>query len=431
MRPIEFKCAGCGFELTEALAQRCPQCKGVLEPVYPADRDRMQKVMLRAQGDNIWVYQELLPISAKVHPVTLGEGRTPLLPAPRLAAQMGMKRLWLKLEVVNPTGSFKDRGLSVAVTYALEHGARGVIGASSGNALHAQAAYAAYSGLPSIAVVPEGVSKVRLEQPVVCGTKLVLVRGDYSQAHQLAASLVEGCSGWYNVSTTYENPVIVEGYKTVAYEIWQERKECPDLDWIVIPVGAGPLLGGCARGFFELREAGLINKMPAMLGVQAKGCAPIAKAFELGKEEVSAWKQSIATVARGVADPLRGYAQDGTYTLKWVLRSNGAIISVDDAAIKKAVKDLGYFSGVYAEPTGAVSIAGLQAALDCGLIESSAEVICLITGNGFKEENILDDGHAKSEVFPPEISVIKEAVFGGGEQSEQRRDRGPFERDRA
>lgn len=412
MRLAGFKCAGCGFEFAGALAQRCPRCKGVLEPIYVANKDKIRKVILQARGDNIWCYRDLLPISAEVYPVTLGEGMTPLIPALRLANQMGMKRLWLKLEVTNPTGSFKDRGLSVAITYALEHGVSGVVGASSGNALHAQAAYAAYSGLASIALVPEGVPEARLEQPAVCGTRLVVVQGDYSQCHQLAASLVESCSGWYNTSTTYENPIIVEGYKTIAYEIWQEMRKCPD--WVVIPIGAGPLLGGCARGFFELFEMGLIDRMPALLGVQASGCAPIARAFEFGKEEVDSWEQSIATVARGVADPLRGYAQDGSYTLKWVLRCDGAVISVDDGAILKAVNDLGYLSGVYAEPTGAVSIAGLRAALDCGLIKPSAEAVCLITGSGFKEKGILDDGEARREVFPPEISIIKETIFGGG-----------------
>lgn len=415
MQPIMFKCSQCNYKTTEALSQRCPECEGVLEPIYPLkDKRRALQKLVRAEGNSIWAFQELLPVENEAHVVTLGEGMTPLVSVPRLAKQIGIDRLWLKLEVVNPTGSFKDRGLSVAISYAVEHQAKGVLGASSGNALHAQATYAAYAGLPSVALVPESMPETRLAQPITCGTKIARVRGDYSQCHRLASSLAKEV-GWYNVSTTYENPIIPEGYKTIAYEIWKKLRMVPD--WIIIPVGAGPLLSSCTRGFFELYEMGLINKVPRMLGVQARGCAPIARSFEEEREVVAAWEHPIDTVARGIADPLRGYAQDGTYTLKWVRRSNGTMVKVDDTAIMEAVDNLGRASGVYVEPTAAAAIAGLKAAVDHGDVTSDATVVCLLTGTGFKEVKAFAEGGVQPKVFSPhKIDVIKEQLFLVGDE---------------
>jgi len=410
MRPLGFRCTRCGHEVAEALSQRCPSCEGVLEPVYPESTAKRLRKLAQTRGNSIWVFRDVLPVSEKANVVSLGEGMTPLIQAYRMAEQIGVEQLWLKLEGMNPTGSFKDRGLSVSITYAMEHGASGVIGASSGNALHAQAAYAAIAGLLSVALVPESVPRERLIQPIVCGTKVAKVRGDYSQCHQLARSFGQQ-TGWYNVSTTYENPIVTEGYKTIAYEILQAMKRAPD--WVVVPVGAGPLLGACARGFYELYEMGLVERVPALLGVQAQGCAPIAKAFAGGSEKVNAWERPIDTIARGIADPLRGYAQDGTYTLKWVRSSGGIVLEVDDVAIMKAVKDLGYLSGVYAEPTAAASIAGLRTAVDQGWVSRGARVVCLITGTGFKETAVFGNARYECEILDPEVSSILEWLSRG------------------
>jgi len=329
---------------------------------------------------------------------------TPLVSAPRLAGKIGIGSLWLKLESMNPTGSFKDRGLSVAVTYALEHGAHGVVGASSGNALHAQAAYAALAGLPSIALVPKAVPTTRLMQPSFCCTRVARIRGDYSQCHQLAQLLTDQM-GYYNTSTTYENPISPEGYKTVAYELWRQMEEGPD--WIVIPVGAGPLLAACARGFAELAESNIIEGIPALLGVQSTACAPITSAFDRGEVEVQSWEGVSQTIARGIADPLRGYAVDGTYTLRWVKRSVGAMISVDDEAIVQATRVLGQLCGVYAEPSAAASVAGLVSAIRRGIVPKQATAVCLITGTGFKEVS-LDVGDAgASNPLAPDVEAIE------------------------
>ncbi len=209
-----FRCTRCGGTVREALAQRCPGCGGILEARYVGEGRR--RLLEWTDEQSLWAFRSSLPIRPPTYAITRGEGRTPLEAAPDLATTLGIELLWLKIESVNPTGSFKDRALSIAMTYALEHRASGVIGSSSGNALHAQAAYAARAGLRSIALVPENVPTSRLVQPIVCGTRVVRVRGDYSDCHRFALELAQR-TGWYNTSTTYENPICVEGYKTISY----------------------------------------------------------------------------------------------------------------------------------------------------------------------------------------------------------------------
>jgi threonine synthase len=396
-----YTCSQCGQEYKESLLQRCQNCQGVLEPLY--SEKKISRAIFSSQGENMWAFRDVLPIRLDDHIVTLGEGITPLILSSRLGEKIGIERLWLKLETVNPTGTFKDRGLSVAMSYAVEHGAKGVIGASSGNALHAQAAYAASAGVPSVALVPENVPQTRLCQPIVTGTKIFRIRGNYSKSHELA-SILSRKVGWYNTSTTYENPIVPEGYKTVSYEISQQLKTSPD--WVVIPVGAGPLLAACARGFTELYENGLVSKIPAMLGIQPNGCAPIARAFAQQKSDVTAWEEPIETNARGIADPLRGYSQDGTYTLKWVHYTAGAMVAVSDKAIAQAGKLLAEVSGVYAEPSAAASVAGVTEALRLGLIDPSSLVVCLITGSGFKENTTFGSPSVPTEIFESEKNVL-------------------------
>ena len=297
-----YRCWKCRTEFGDGLLQHCPQCDNVLEVIGPQTMPALQ-----CQRKDIWDFANVLPLQSSDSFVALGEGWTPLIDAPRLADQVGLDRLYLKVETVNPTGTFKDRGLAVAMAYGRTCGAKAVIGSSSGNALHAQAAYAARAGLNSLILVPRTVPLSRLAQPIACGSRIAILDGDVSQAY----SLVEGLSrdsGAYNVCTTYANPMVTEGFKTIAYEVQAQMSRTPD--WVVVPIGAGPLLAGCGRGFSDMFQFGLASQVPRLLAIQSEECAPIARAFHAGDTEVEAWDRPYTTAARGIADALRGYAQD-------------------------------------------------------------------------------------------------------------------------
>lgn len=398
----KFRCTRCHCHSKNPFAQRCEECGGILEvchPASPADR-----ILAWTPNDSMWRYASSMLVDLRAVRMSLGEGGTPLIEAPQMATRLGIEQLLLKLELVNPTGSFKDRALSAAATHARHHGAAGLVGSSSGNALHAQAAYAALAELSSLALVPVTVSADRLVQPTRCGTRVVRVQGDYSDCHRLARAAAS-LSGWYNVSTTYENPVGFDAYKTMAYELWEA---CEDtIDWIVIPVGAGPLLGAMAQGYADIVAASRCPTAPALLGIQASSCAPIVRAFERGAPTVTPWDGDATSVAKGIADPLRGYAEDGTYTLAAVIGSGGAMVSVSEAEIQEATRSLARICGLHVDPAAAATIAGLEVATRRGIVSAGSSVIAIITGTGFKEVPADFSLAELGAVFDPDVDPIE------------------------
>jgi threonine synthase len=366
----------------------CAQCKGPLEVIY--DYDRIKPIissMFGRRQTNIWKYAELLPIKETSCMISLGEGGTPLIKACNIAQRLGMSNLFMKLESHNPTGSFKDRPTSVAVSKAIEEKANTIVIASSGNAGASAAAYAARAGLKCIVYVPEKTPTNKIEQTLSYGAEVIKIAGTYSNSFRAALESSER-PRWVNVTSTFLNPYTVEGDKTVAYEIWEQMgKNVPD--WVVIPIGAGPLLVGVYKGFTELAALGLASKLPRMIGVQAKSCAPIVDAFNKGSKTVEAWLQKIDTVATGIADPLIGYPQDGTITLSTIRKSAGLAIAVDDEDILDAGRRLAKEEGIFAEPTSAASLASVQKLVNEGIISTTDTVIVVITGNGLKTPNSL------------------------------------------
>jgi threonine synthase len=236
----------------------------------------------------MWRHRRFLPLSADAEPVTLGEGDTPLLQARRLDPSGG---LLLKNETVNPTGSFKDRPVAVAATVARELGLSGLVCASTGNTGVAVAAYAARAGLPAACVVPETTPAAKMIQIEAVGARVVRVRGNYSDAYALARAAAES-HGWANLTSTYVNPYMLEGDKTVAYEVFEQLGERVP-DWVLVPVGAGPLLAAIHKGFRELGVPG-----PRMVAVQATGCAPVVRAFDSGVKEVNEWEHAVENAPR-------------------------------------------------------------------------------------------------------------------------------------
>jgi threonine synthase len=288
--------------------------------------------------------------------------------------------LALKDESRNPTGSFKDRGLAVGASVAVEHGLAGLIAASTGNAAASTAAYAARAGKAAAVLVPDGTPAAKMAHALACGATVIAVRGTYSDSHALAARAAERL-GWLNTTSTFICPYTVEGARTVAFELW---RQCATPDWIVVPIGAGPLLVAIAQGYDELRELGLVNRAPRLLAVQAAGCAPIVRALRGDGAPVRAW-DSPRTVAGGLADPLVGYADQGDETVAAVRSTGGAGVAIDDAAIVDAIRILAREEGLFQEPASAIAIAGIQRAREEGIIARDDAVVACLTGTGLKD----------------------------------------------
>jgi threonine synthase len=398
-----LRCTGCGAEQPLDVRYKCPACGAILDVVYQDDPARVRSAIAGAPRHSLWDFAELLPITTSLPPATLGEGWTPLLAAERSAAWAGIPDLWLKLESSNPTGSFKDRPVSVAVHKAREWGVEGVITASSGNAGAAVAAFAARAGVPAIVLVPADLTPGKAGQIALHGPRLLPIQGHFSRAYELASAWAQA-TGWYNVTSTLLSAFPTEGNKTVAYEIVSQLGRAPD--WTLIPVSSGPLLVGAWKGFVELAAAGLIDRLPRMVAVQAAGCAPIARAFDRGDTEVTAWAEPV-TVARGIRDPLQGYADDGSLTLRRVRESAGAVIAVDDASILEAGTLLARQEGIAAEPTGAVAVAGLMAMIADGRIAHDETAVCLVTGHGLKDLEPYSRDRVPWTPIPPNLDAMR------------------------
>ena len=362
MRDYTVACVECGQE-TGYPAYRCPACAGPLAlRLAPAgDCD--------PSGDpGIWRYAGLLPRTASR--LTLGEGGTPLLPYDR--------NTFVKLESLNPSLSFKDRAMALAASVATDLRLDGLVLASTGNAAVSAATYAAAAGLRCRVFCATGSNATgKLDTARVHGAEVDLVDGEYSDAYAAAAK-AEG-EGWLNVTTTYRNPLLTEAYRPVAAELLADLGGVPDT--VVVPVGAGPLLRGIWLGFTDLREAGLIDRLPRMVGVQAEACAPLARAWAAGDGAAGDWTTSLRepvptapTAAAAIADALRGYEDEGLLTLAAARDSGGAIVAVSESAIAAAGRDLAC-RGLYVEPAAAAALAA----------PSQGRTVAILTGHGAKE----------------------------------------------
>ncbi len=315
--------------------------------------------------------------------VTLGEGATPLLPIHRA----GGAAVWAKAEWVNPTGSFKDRGSAVAVSAAAALGARGVVVASAGNNAASVSAYAARAGLPCVAILPAATPQNKIIQALAHGATVARIAGDFSDAYEIA-ELVRRGVGWANLTSTYLQPYMTAAHATIADEIAAALDGM--VGTIIVPVGAGPMLEGIVQGLERLVAAAKA-RMPVIVGVQAAGCAPIAAAFDRGDEAVTAWPGAPTSIASSINDPLRGYADDGTRTLRTLRRVGGLAVAVDDAAITDAMRDLGALEGMAVEPAAATPLAALRA-LDA-TTDVPRPVVLVLSGHVLK-----DPAHAVASV---------------------------------
>jgi threonine synthase len=326
----------------------------------------------------LWRYQEVLPVRDPRFRISLGEGFTPMIDAPRVARRMGVGRVWIKDEGQNPTGSFKDRGLGMAVSRAAELGVRELAIPSAGNAGSAASAYGAAAGIPVHVVVPMDTPAPILAEMRALGADLQLLDGLITDCGKVVRKGVEE-HGWWDLSTLKE-PYRVEGKKTMGYELVEQLGfRVPDA--VIYPTGGGTGLIGMWKAFDEMERLGWIGSArPKMFSVQAAGCAPMVRAWELGLEEAGMWENA-ATYASGLRVP--GAVGD-FLILRAVRESGGGAVAIPDHEMEEWVAHLGSDTGIFAAPEGGAVAAAVPRLMDMGLIESDDEVLLFNTGSGLK-----------------------------------------------
>lgn len=363
-------CIACGHEeAIETVPSTCSVCDGILDLVIGLHD--------QPAGDGIWRWHEHLPHVAPANRVVLGEGGTPLLATSRLGRELGLSDLWIKNDSLQPSGSFKDRALALATSLALEYGRPGVVLSSSGNAGASAAAYAARAGLPAVVLVPATASQAKLKQILIAGARLITVDGATSDCCSLARQVAREL-GFVNVTTTFYCPYGVDAYATIAYEIAASR---PDV--VLLPISSGPILAGVMKGFERLRSRGRVTHIPRPVAVQSSACQPIVQAFEKGGPTVAPPHRP--TIASALNDTLQGYERDGDYTLRFLLRHNGAAVAVDDAEVLEAMGRLARLEGIVVEPSAAAPIAALPHLRAKGLIGVDERIVAVVTGHGLKD----------------------------------------------
>ena len=355
-------------------------CGAPLLARYNLDAARAwRRDSLAGREPTMWRYRELMPLFDGEVPVTLGEGWTPLIHTKRLGESLGMRRVYVKDESLNPTNSFKARGLSAAVTRAAHLGARTLSVPSAGNAANAVAAYGAAAGIEAKVFMPKDVKAPFIRECELYGAEVTLVDGLITDAGRIAAERGRPL-GWYDMSTLKE-PYRIEGKKTMAYEV-AEQLGWSLPDWIVYPTGGGTGMVGMWKAFEEMEHIGWLEpgRRPRMVSVQAEHCAPIVRAFEQGAERSEMWKD-----ARTVADGLRVPKAIGDFlVLRAVRESGGTAVAVQDTDMVAGMRELGRREGISAAPEGGAALQAVKQLLRDGVVKPSDTVVIFNTGGALK-----------------------------------------------
>lgn len=377
-----LQCIKCGRTYPpEPGIYTCGHCgqEGILDVIY--DYDYIRKQVSRERFVNnrdysIWRYSPFLPVRSDSRRTPLRVGWTPLYRPERLGLELGLDRLYIKDDGLNPTASLKDRASAIAAVKACEDGAQIVACSSTGNAASSLAGNAAAMGLKSCIFVPQRAPQGKVAQLLIFGATVISVQGSYEDAFRLSAQAIEHW-GWYNRNAAI-NPYLVEGKKTVTLEICEQLNwQVPD--WVVFSVGDGCTIAGAWKGFIDLYNVGLIDRLPKMAGVQAEGCCPITRAFQSG-EDIQPMEEN--TIADSIAV---GVPRNPQKALNAIRESKGTMINVTDTEILQAMKLLGNTCGVFGEPAGVAGLAGLKKLVAAGVIERQDKVVACITGNGLKD----------------------------------------------
>ena len=380
MRNVKYgKCVKCGktYEAVPNLTN-C-ECGGILDIVYDYDyiKSVLTKEKLAARKNySMWRYRELLPVEETTPDTPLRVGWSPLYEAKRLAEQLGIGRLWIKDDGINPTASLKDRASAMAVAKAWEAGAKVIACSSTGNAASSLAGNAAAAGFKTYIFVPSRAPKGKVAQLMTFGANVISVQGSYEETFELSKAAIDKW-GWYNRNAAI-NPYLSEGKKTVALEI-MEQLDWQVPDYIAISVGDGCTIAGLWKGLKDLYAIGFIDRLPRLISAQAEGCCPLNRAIE----EDQPWHpMEENTLADSIAV---GVPRNADKALMAIRESNGLTVNVSDQEIMAAQKLLGSTCGVFGEPAGVTGAAGLKKLCEQGKIGKDATVVSVVTGNGLKD----------------------------------------------
>ena len=387
----------------------CPHCGGILDIEYDYDyiRSCFRKHPLQERSDpTMWRYLELLPVEGPGTRPKLRVGGSPLYKADALGKELGIRELWIKDDGQNPTASLKDRASAMAVVKACEAGKTTIACSSTGNAASSLAGNAAAAGLSTFIFVPSRAPKGKVAQLMMFGATVILVEGSYEDTFRISAEAIERWD-WYNRNAAI-NPYLMEGKKTVSLEI-AEQLSFKMPDYVAVSVGDGCTIGGVWKGFKDLYQAGLIDRLPRIISVQASGCCPINTAAAAGTME---WvPQEENTLADSIAV---GVPRNPVKALRAISESNGVTVNVSDEEIMAAMRLLGKHAGVFAEPAGAAGTAGVKKAVETGLIERNASVVSIVTGNGLKDVNNAIRAAGEPMSIRPEMDALLEAFASKG-----------------
>jgi threonine synthase len=374
---VELECSACGKKYDASTEQHLCTCGKPLLARYDLRRAAATLTLqnLKTRPRTLWRYAEVLPNDP---PVSLGEGMTALVHAERLGASMKLKRLFIKDEGLNPTGSFKARGMTAAVSRAKQLGAKALVAPTAGNAGGALAAYAAAAGLPAVIVMPADTPFANVMECQAFGAKIVKLNGLISDCGKYVAEHKDR-EGWYDVSTLKE-PYRIEGKKTMGYELWEQfGGKLPDV--ILYPTGGGVGLIGMCKAFDEMQEMGWIDaERPRMVAIQAEGCAPIVKAWEAHQNSAQFFPNA-ATVASGLRVP--GPLGD-QLILRMLRQTKGTALTVTDDEMLHAGSELASLEGIFAAPEGAATVIAARKLVESGWIKTEETVVLLNTGTGYK-----------------------------------------------
>ncbi|MCZ6873600.1 MAG: threonine synthase [bacterium] len=396
---IDLECAACGERHDADILQNlCLHCAKPLLARYDlqAAGRQLSRDALAGRQPTLWRYREMLPVRDSAYIISLGEGWTPLVQADRLGKRLGVDRLFIKDESLNPTGSFKARGLCLAVSRAKELGATALAIPSAGNAAGAMAAYAAKAGLPAHVFMPQDTPSAFIIECHAHGAQVGLIDGLITDCGQIVAER-KATHGWFDVSTLKE-PYRIEGKKTMGYELAEQFGwSLPDV--ILYPAGGGTGLIGMWKAFAEMQALGWIGtQRPRMVAVQAAGCQPIVRAYEQGLDDAPEWENA-HTLASGLRVP---HAVGDFLMLQAIRESGGCAIAVPDEAMVDGVRQIGATEGIFAAPEGGAVLAALQVLLDDGWVERSERIVLFNTGSGHKYvDNLHSLAQAEDHVAMP------------------------------
>lgn len=413
---LHLSCLVCGRTHASAdVSYVCPDHgnEGILDVRYDYDLigTRISRESLATDRDpTVWRYKPLLPVEpdAPVPPLTVGG--TPIYAAPRLAATLGLRHVWVKDEGREPSASFKDRASVIAVVRARAEGAAVITTASTGNAAAALAGLCASVGQENVIFVPEAAPPAKVAQLLAYGSRVVLVQGNYDQAFELCLAAAAEY-GWYNRNTAF-NPYMSEGKKTASFEI------CEQLDWdapdaVFVSVGDGCIIGGIHKGFRDLLALGWIERIPRLYGVQALGSAYLLQAWENDEDVLTKPPIASHTIADSISADL---PRDRIKAMAAVRDTGGAFLGVSDDEILAAIPAVARGSGVFAEPAAAAAWAGVSKAVERGFVSASDRVVVVSTGSGLKDVASARKAVAGLEPAPitvaPEMGALREAVGG-------------------